>query len=202
MQSDSAALEGPILGINPSSLTAEKSSEISRLLLKALDCIDDDEVSAIGLVKRASILLQPAQKPAEHGRVHVSGGLAAWQVVKLRAFISDRIDSGISLADLAAVAKLSTSYFSVAFKTSFGRSPHAYVMERRIETAKDQILNTDLSLCEIALNCGLADQAHLSRVFKRVTGMTPSAWRRVKAASKVNFGRRRSSVFDQPSAAV
>jgi AraC family transcriptional regulator len=74
--------------------------------------------------------------------------------------------------------KLSTSYFSSAFKTSFGLSPHNYIVAQRVEFAKQLMLNTSAPLCEIALDCGLADQAHLSRVFRRLTGTTPSAWRR------------------------
>jgi len=183
MHSNSSVLEAPISGFNLAGLTAEKSTEISRLLLKALGCIDDDETSAIDLVRRASTMLHPTERRMEHVHVHSNGGLAAWQIRKLQAYIANGIDSGISLAELAAVAKLSTSYFSVAFKASFGLSPHAYVMERRVEHAKNQILNTELPLCEIALNCGLADQAHLSRVFKRVTGMTPSTWRRINTSS-------------------
>lgn len=198
MQSNSVALGAPISGFG---IAAETSTEISRLLLDALECIDDDESSAIDLVKRASTLLQPAYERAATLKAPSSGGLAAWQIAKLRAFIESRIDGGISLGELAAVARLSASYFSVAFKASFGLPPHAYVMERRIEHAKEQMLNTDLPLCEIALNCGLADQAHLSRIFKRMTGSTPSAWRRIKVASRAEY--RRPAARDQlPAVAI
>lgn len=107
-----------------------------------------------------------------------TGGLAPWQVKKVKQYIDDRISHGIPLDELAQQVRLSTSYFSAAFKTTFGVPPHNYVVSCRVEHAKQRMLSTNAPLCEIALDCGLADQSHLSRVFRRVTGTTPSAWRR------------------------
>ncbi len=106
------------------------------------------------------------------------GTLAPWQINRVRAYVEERISSPIALDELARIAKLSTSYFSAAFKTTMGIPPHNYIVIRRVEFAKYRMLNSDAPLCEIALDCGLADQAHLSRIFRRVTGTTPSAWRR------------------------
>jgi AraC-like DNA-binding protein len=80
---------------------------------------------------------------------------------------------------LAAVARLSVSHFSRAFRVSFGQPPHGYVMSRRIEKAKRLILsNEPMSLAQVALSCGLSDQAHLSRMFRNLVGESPTAWRR------------------------
>lgn len=107
-----------------------------------------------------------------------TGGLAPWQVKKVKQYIDARIAHGIPLDELAQQVRLSTSYFSAAFKATFGVPPHNYVVSCRVEHAKQRMLTTKAPLCEIALDCGLADQSHLSRVFRRVTGTTPSAWRR------------------------
>ncbi|AYD02512.1 AraC family transcriptional regulator [Neorhizobium sp. NCHU2750] len=107
-----------------------------------------------------------------------TGGLAPWQVKKIRQHIEARIGHGIPLDELAQLVRLSTSYFSSAFKSTFGVSPHSYIVCCRVDHAKYRMLTSDAPLCEIALDCGLADQSHLSRVFRRVTGTTPSAWRR------------------------
>ncbi|WP_274845262.1 helix-turn-helix domain-containing protein [Sinorhizobium meliloti] len=104
--------------------------------------------------------------------------MAPWQVKRLKLHIENSISRPIALHELAALTQLSTSYFSAAFKISFGLPPHAYVIERRVAFAKNRMLTSDAPLCEIALDCGLADQAHLSRVFRRVTGTPPSVWRR------------------------
>lgn len=158
-----------------------KSEEILTLLIKAMSLAEGDERTALILVKQASTLLSPAATPDEKtkGRNQLlSGGLAAWQVTRLKVYIADNISSQITLDELAGIAKLSTSYFSTAFKVSFGISPHNYVIAQRVEYAKRLMRETETSLSEIALDCGLSDQAHLSRIFRRATGTTPSAWRR------------------------
>lgn len=112
----------------------------------------------------------------------VSGGLARWQIERVLRHIEEGLDGPILLAELAAAVRLSAGYFSRAFKQSFGTPPHAYIMVCRIERAKTLLLATEVPLCEVALECGLADQAHLSRLFRRLTGETPFAWRRRRKA--------------------
>ncbi len=165
-------------------IATETAEEVSSLLLCAIRCVEKDETIAIDLMKQASSLLKPfaiSIEPAERQR-NPAGGLAPWQINRVKTYIEERISYPIALDELAQIAKLSTSYFSAAFKVTFGISPHNYVVERRVEFAKYRMLNSDAPLCEIALDCGLADQAHLSRIFRRVTGTTPSAWRRYMAS--------------------
>jgi AraC family transcriptional regulator len=110
------------------------------------------------------------------------GGLAPWQIRKVSAYIEAQLDSTISTADLAGLVKLSLFHFCRAFRASFGESPHTYVMRRRVERAQGMMLRTRLSLAQIAIECGLADQAHLSKSFRRFVGESPGAWRRARAA--------------------
>ena len=161
---------------------SQTSSEVSNLLLRAIKYCERDEAIAIDLVKRASRLLRPYYavggddlSPREKA---VVGGLAPWQTGRLKAYVAENLASPIAIDELSDLVKLSTSYFSTAFKVTFGMSPHNYVVSQRIDRAKHLMLNTDELLCDIALACGLADQAHLSRLFRRLTGTTPSAWRR------------------------
>ena len=111
------------------------------------------------------------------------GGLAPWQVPKLTTYIELHLDSAIVTADLAALAKLSTFHFCRAFRESFGESPHQYVMRRRIERAQGLMLQTNLPLAQIAIQCGLADQAHLNRSFRRFVGQRPAEWRRARTVT-------------------
>ena len=106
------------------------------------------------------------------------GGLAPWQKRKIQSYIEDRLDGRLFGKDLAKLVSLSTSYFCRAFKESFGEPPYAYVVRMRIERAKALMLTTSQSLTQIALACGLVDQAHLCRRFRGATGTTPGAWRR------------------------
>ena len=106
--------------------------------------------------------------------------LAPWQAHRVVAHIDAHLSQNLRLTDLAAIARLSSSYFSRAFKGSFGKAPHAFIIERRIVRAQQAMLAADEPLSQIALACGFADQAHLSRAFRRLTGRTPHAWRRAR----------------------
>jgi AraC family transcriptional regulator len=108
-----------------------------------------------------------------------AGGLAAWQMKRVAAHIEANLETQLHALELAAVTRLSISHFSRAFRVNFGKSPHAYVMFRRVERAKSLILSDrQIPLVEVALSCGLSDQAHLSRVFRKIVGESPGAWRR------------------------
>ena len=111
-----------------------------------------------------------------------SGGLAPWMVRKVSIHIETHLHSSISSADLAALAKQSVYHFCRVFRQSFDESPHRYVMRRRIERAQGLMLQTDLPLAQIAIECGLADQAHLNRSFRRFVGECPGAWRRARVS--------------------
>jgi AraC family transcriptional regulator len=71
--------------------------------------------------------------------------------------------------------------FSRAFKQSTGIPPHQWLLDRRVETAKDLLRRSCLSLTDIALTCGFSDQSHFTRVFVRACGVSPGVWRRGKS---------------------
>jgi AraC family transcriptional regulator len=106
------------------------------------------------------------------------GGLAPWQVRRVTEFIEENLASTIRLQDLAGIARLSHSHFCRAFKESVGHPAHAYVMRRRVERAQGLMLTTGEPLSQIAALCGMADQAHFCKLFRRLVGETPNAWRR------------------------
>ena len=105
-------------------------------------------------------------------------GLAPWQAKRLAAYIESNIGTSLRVADLAAVVQLSIGYFSRAFSVSFGQPPITYVKVRRVRHAQILMLNTRQPLSQVALECGLYDHSHLSRLFRRVVGISPSLWRK------------------------
>jgi AraC family transcriptional regulator len=106
------------------------------------------------------------------------GGLAPWQVRRVTDHIEEHLAGTIRLEDLARLARLSHSHFCRAFKESLGHPAHAYVMRRRVQRAQRLMLNTPESLSQIAAQCGMADQAHFCKLFRRLVGESPNAWRR------------------------
>lgn len=107
------------------------------------------------------------------------GGLAPWQERRAKDIMMAHIDGRIGLGAIAAECRLSRSHFARAFKVSTGKSPLRWLAARRIERAKDLLLNSDLPLEQIAVSCGFADASHLARAFHGSIGMPPGAWRRL-----------------------
>jgi AraC family transcriptional regulator len=108
----------------------------------------------------------------------VRGGLAPWQERRAKEILCANLDGGVSLKDVARECRLSVSHFSRAFRRSMGVAPHNWLLMHRVEVAKEKLRNTPLSLSDVALACGFADQSHLTRVFTGMVGVSPGAWRR------------------------
>jgi AraC-like DNA-binding protein len=147
----------------------DRTAEVSRVFL--------DHVSlAVGAhVAQA----YGGMRPNSMGR---RGGLAAWQERRAKDLLAANLDGTVALANVAKECRLSVSHFSRAFRQSTGVAPHNWMLNRRVELAKDLLRDRDSSLSQIALRCGFADQSHFTRVFTRRAGVSPGAWRRGVAA--------------------
>jgi AraC family transcriptional regulator len=149
------------------------------------------EQAALGAILEATSLLrrqvdpQPPQGAAYDGKER----LLAWQARKVLDYIDGHITSRVLVSDLCALVWRSEAHFSRSFKGTFGCSPHAFVVRRRIELAAKYMLETDLSLSDIALGCGFVDQAHLCKHFRVATGQTPATWRRAQRAQGADTER-------------
>jgi AraC family transcriptional regulator len=170
-------------------------------ILKAVNNeLQDESESAKRCMQRAAAILQidpwfakaieKIDFRSEERSKPIRGGLAPWQIRRVTTHIESNLQATIRINDLATVVKLSSSHFCRAFRQNFDDSPHRYVMRRRVEQAQEMMLTTDASLGQIAADCGLADQAHLNRLFRRFIGESPGAWRRARARAVPNPGRR------------
>jgi AraC family transcriptional regulator len=83
-----------------------------------------------------------------------------------------------SLAELASHVGLHPTSLCRAFKQSTGISPHRYLLERRVARAKEMMADQRLTLTQIALDCGFSTSSQFSVVFRRITGLAPSVYRR------------------------
>lgn len=155
------------------------TTSVLSLLRTATSEVERDREAAKTCIARASSLLQiEADRQHLPNREVISGGLAPWQIQRVKTFVEQRLPETIRAGDLSAVARLCVTHFSRAFRRSFGEAPHAYVIRRRLDRARHLMLTSDMALSELALACGFSDQAHLCKLFRCSTGTTPAAWRR------------------------
>ena len=163
------------------STSADSNDMLASLLATATVALDTDRRAAKSCIQRAAALLGidlSLGGDGTAGHSCLQGGLAPWQAKHIRSFIEDKLDASIRVTDLAGVVRLSTSYFFRAFRRTFGESPLAYIMQRRIRRAQELMLSSRLPLSQVALACGMCDQAHFCRAFRRIVGINPKAWRR------------------------
>ena len=158
-------------------------SVMAELCCAIRSALDDERSTAEDSLRRAAEILQELGETPMTSQEEVRGGLSPWQLRKVTRHIEAQLDQPIRNEDLAALVRLNPSHFGRAFRNSCGESPHEYEIRRRVERAQGLMLSTDASLSEIALDCGLADQAHLSRLFRRIVGETPRAWRRARSGA-------------------
>lgn len=170
-------------------LQAVSPAQVAALLAGARHSLDGDLNLARHYLEQLSAILEPdvdddlplgpllPQRLIQAGLL-AKGGLAAWQERRVTEYIEYRLDTPLFTDDLATVARLSTGHFCRAFKTSFGETPHAYIIRQRIRRAQMLMLRSRDTLSQIACACGLTDQAHLTRLFRSILGTTPMSWRR------------------------
>jgi AraC family transcriptional regulator len=115
--------------------------------------------------------MQPYSRP-------IQGGLAPWREKRCKDMLAGDLTGGTPLHEIARACGLSVSHFSRAFRRSTGLSPHAWLLQMRIEAAKAMLRGRDAPLSLIALACGFADQSHFTRMFSRRVGLSPGAWRK------------------------
>jgi AraC-like DNA-binding protein len=104
-------------------------------------------------------------------------GLAPVRLRRVREYIDAHLSEKMSLVTLARIACLSPNYFASAFKASTGLPPHRYVLQRRIEKAKELLSDKSLSVSEVVYMLGFPSQSHFTTTFRKLTGETPGAYR-------------------------
>jgi transcriptional regulator GlxA family with amidase domain len=155
-------------------------SVMAELCTAIRSALDDERSTAEDSLRRAVEMLEETGEAAAVTKQPIRGGLSPWQIRKVTAHVEAHLDRPIRNEDLATLVRLNPSHFGRAFRNSFGEPPHEYVIRRRVERAQGLMLSTDAPLSEIALDCGLADQSHLTRLFRRIVGESPRAWRRAR----------------------
>jgi AraC family transcriptional regulator len=128
------------------------------------------------ILRRCAQPTDPPQ-PLESSPIFVNGKLADPRLERSLRYIEHNLEHELSLETLAREATLSLYHFARAFKVATGHAPHRFVLQRRIERARDLLRDAEIPIATVALRCGFASQAHLTHVFRRITGSTPGAYR-------------------------
>jgi len=159
----------------------------AQLIEAACRARDGDSDGTRAHITRAVTLLDGSSGPRVDGqssdrgpRRIPRGGFAAWRSRRLAAHVDANLSGKIVIKDLAASLDMSVGHFCRAFKCTFGMSARIWIKQRRIELAQGLMVTTGASLSEIALICGMSDQSHFSRSFRRIVGETPSSWRQTR----------------------
>jgi AraC family transcriptional regulator len=180
---------------------AAESSHTKQIELRTLGNIDDPFMWQIGLA-----LLEESQAEAPVGRLYAEslantlafhllknytvnghqaqsfvGGLAGNKLRRATEFINANLSEDVTLSEIAETVELSPYHFSRAFKRTTGLTPQQYLMQRRVERAKQLLSKIELPIVEISAQVGFKNQSHFTTFFRRLTSMTPKAWRETQS---------------------
>jgi AraC family transcriptional regulator len=190
------SLDADLAGVERCPLTrlhlavAELFNAVSSALQEEWDMAQECVQRASAILKLEPFLphaCAPISGQSKGSTIRIRGGLAPWQIRQVATYIESHLDTTIRTKDLAALVRLSSFHFCRAFRESFNDSPHGYLMRRRVERAQGLMLTTSAPLGQIAAECGLADQAHFNKLFRRFVGDSPGAWRRARATAPVQI---------------
>jgi AraC family transcriptional regulator len=127
-----------------------------------------EQALAVALVNRYA-----AQQAVRRYRA----GLPPARLRRVIELIEARIEDDLSLEEMAESVNLSTAHFSHMFRSSTGQSPYMFVLRRRVDRAKEMLRNSDFRVLDVAVGCGFKTQQHFARVFRQLSGLSPSEYR-------------------------
>lgn len=104
-------------------------------------------------------------------------GLSTYKLQVVIEYIDAHLDEEIKLVGLAELVDMSQYYFAQLFKQSMGITPYQYVLQQRVERAKQLLKYQDMAITDVALSCGFANQSHFTKHFRKLTGITPKTYR-------------------------
>ena len=105
------------------------------------------------------------------------GGLPKHKLRRVIEFMDENLERDLTLAELAEVADLSPFHFARSFKQTTGSTPIQFLMQRRIDFARRLLVESELPIVEIGLRAGFKNQSHFATLFRKITAMTPKAYR-------------------------
>jgi AraC family transcriptional regulator len=132
-------------------------------------------------IDMASMLLRGYSTASMRAKGLPSGGLTHNNARRIIEYVEANLGRAVTVRELAHIAELSTHHFVRMFQKSLGLTPYQYVLERRVERAKEMLRNETASLVEVGLSTGFCSQSHFTSAFHRAVGVTPAAFQRLVA---------------------
>lgn len=157
---------------------------IERLMFGVIDALRDDDSAArpyadyLGRAIAARLIRQHSSLSVTRQRRPITEEMTDNRLNRALELIEASLAQSVDLPAMADAAGLSASHFARQFRTTMGVSPHQYLVQRRVESAKRHLEATSATIARIAFECGFANQEHLTRVFKRLCGVAPAAYRK------------------------
>ncbi|MDZ8106449.1 MAG: response regulator transcription factor [Nostoc sp. DedQUE12a] len=131
----------------------------------------------LALFRQQALRNEPSITPGGTLPASGAGGLPPTKLRTILCYIQDNLTQELTLERLANEVSMTSDYFARLFKLSTGKSVHQYVIHQRVERAKHLLRQSNLTIAEIALECGFANPSHLALHFKRIVGVTPKQFR-------------------------
>jgi len=125
---------------------------------------------AVALVKDYAV--QPAYQ-----RIY-RGGLSPARLRRIKELVHAKIETDLTLEEMAQSVDLSITHFCEMFRKSTGQSPHQFLLRLRVERAKEMLRNAEARVLDVAVACGFKTQQHFARVFRTISGTSPTEYRR------------------------
>jgi AraC family transcriptional regulator len=176
-----AAENGFASGFEFAELNKKSDPLIQHLGLTLLDEADAETPSgrlfSDSLIQTLTLHLLTNYGTSDPARLAVTGGLSGYKLRRVKEFIIANLDADLSLAEISTVADLSQFHFARAFRRSTGLTPQQFLMQQRIERAKELLAKNDLPIVEISLRTGFKNQSHFTSLFRKFTSLTPKVWR-------------------------
>jgi AraC family transcriptional regulator len=136
-----------------------------------------ERVYAESLLNTLSIHLLKNYCAFEPKLKQYQGGLPKYKLQQTIDYIQANLDRKLSLEAIAQNLDMSVYHFCDLFKQSVGISPYKYVLQQRVERAKQLLKDKESAIVDIAIECGFANQTHLNKHFRSFTGVTPKTYR-------------------------
>jgi len=162
-------------------MNAIDPSQFRSLLASMRSLLGSEQELLDQVVHELSVHLNPVNEQPEPDAAADRVALSPWQERRAKELMASQMDKGLSIAQVANECSLSRSHFSRAFKKNTGLSPRDWYLQMRLDKAKGLLGGSRLTISQISLDCGFADQSHFTRVFTREVGITPFNWRRSMA---------------------